>query len=211
MFWEKFIQDLPFYLLNLLAFSAVVAVTWLWARTRFFAELAQYQTQIAELQLQRNDQLFALEDECKAKAERLRLILKDLRNQISFKKADMVNARRNELSNVFILEYCPTMQQYTRLAAEMFEYDYKKRRQFLENHILPFLQLSGDLLKIINQPNAIEMIGEEAIPIRWNYMDFDFAFDFIRTRIKRTDLDARTRMHKHLKRLGFQKDIKMLS
>lgn len=208
MFWEKFIQDLPFYILNLLAFTAVIAVTWLWARTRFFAELAQYQTKIAELQLQRNDQLFALEDDCKAKHERVRLILAELRDHIRFNKTEMVNARRNEISNVFVLDYCKAMQQYTRLAAEMYEYDYKKRRQFIENHLYPFLQLAGEILHTIDQPNLMEMLGEDAVAIRWNYMDLDFAFDFIRLRTKFTDFGIRSAMRKHLKILGFEKDIK---
>ncbi len=192
-----------------MAFATVVAVVWLWARSRFTAQLAEYQTQIAALQLERNDRLFALEDECKAKKERLRQILKDLRNQVNFNKTDMAIARRNELSNVFALEYCPSMQAYTRLASEIYEFDYDKRRQFIENHLYPFLQLAGDLLHVINQPKTLNLIGEDAVPIYWNYMDFDFAFDFIRLRTRYTDIGLRLAMHKHLRRLGFEKAVKI--
>ncbi len=207
--WEKFLADLPWYLLNLGAFVTVVIVTWLWARTRFVAEIAKYKVEIASLQMNRNDQLFELEDICKEKNERLRLILKDLRMKLHRKQLDMVQARRNELSNVFMLDYCKSMQQYTRLADEVYEFDREKRRQFIENHINPFLQLAGDILEVVNQPNIMELLGDQATAIQFNYMEFDFAFDFVKKKMRFVDFDLRRAMREHLKRLDFQKAIKI--
>lgn len=209
--WELIMKDWPFFVLNLGAFITIIFVTWLWARTRFVAELAKYQTQIATLQLQRNDQLFALEDDCKAKLERVRLIFKDLKTQLHLKNVAMVNARRNELSNVFVLDYLPAMQKYVRLADEMFEYDRSKRRQFIENHVNPFLQFAGDLQETMNLPNLLNLLGAEAQPIRFSYMDFDFAADFIRRKGTIIDFALRLSMKQHIKRLGFQRDMKVLN
>ncbi len=209
--WEMILKDLPFYLLNLGAFVMVVFVTWLWARTRFVSEIAKYQTEIVTVQLQRNDQLFLLEDDCKAKYERVRMILKDLRTQIHLKKTEMVAARRNELSNVLILAYCPAMQKYTRLADEMFSYDRQKRRQFIENHLNPFLQLSGDLLELMNMPKVMELLGESATAVKYGYLDFDFAFDFARKKKSIVDIGLRVAMNRHLKRMGFARDVKVLN
>jgi hypothetical protein len=209
--WEQFIKDLPFYLLNLAAFTALVIITWLWARTRFMSEIAKYQTELASLQLQRNDQFFALEDDVKAKYERLRLILRDFRTHHQLKNADMLHARRNELSNVLILDYLPAMHKYTRLADEMFANDLKKRRQFIENHLNPFLQLSGDLFELMNLPTVLQLAGAEANPIRFNYMDFDFVFDFARKKRTLIDFGLRTAMNKHLRRMGFSKEMKLLN
>lgn len=207
--WEKFLQDLPWYLLNLSAFLTVIAVTWLWARTRFVQELAKYKVEIASLQMNRNDQLFELEDQCKEKNERLRLILKDLKYKIQRNQTDMIAARRNELSNVFMLDYCKAMQKYTRLADEIYEFDREKRRQFIENHINPFLQLAGDILEVINQPNIMEILGDQAQVIHFNYMEFDFAFDFVKRKMRFIDFDIRKAFKDHLKRLDFQKAIKI--
>ncbi len=209
--WEIILKDLPFYLLNLGAFVMVIFVTWLWARTRFIAEIAKYQTELVKVQLQRNDQLFLLEDDCKKKYERLRLILKDLRTQIHLKKVEMVASRRNELSNVLILDYCPAMQKYTRLADEMFCFDRQKRRQFIENHLNPFLQLSGDLLELMNMPKVMELLEESAMTVKYSYMDFDFAFDFARKKKSVVDIGLIIAMNRHLKRMGFARDVKVLN
>jgi len=207
--WELIMKDWPFFVLNLGAFITIIFVTWLWARTSFVAELAKYQTELATLQLQRNDQLFALEDDCKVKHERLRLILKDLRTQLHLKNIEMVNARRNELSNVFVLDYLPAMQKYTRLADEMFEHDRTKRLLFIENYIRKFFDESIDLLGTMNLEPLIELLGPETEPIRFSYMDFDFAFDFVRRKRTIFDFGLRIEMNKNAQKLGYQKDIKI--
>lgn len=209
MNWDAFVEQLPFYALSFAGLLALVAVSWFWARSRFMGELAKYQTEIAKLQLGRNDQLFALEDVCKAKNERIRLILKDLKKQLREKNGEMVRARRNELSNVFVLDYCPAMQAYCRLAQEMFELDREKRQQFIENHLNPFLQLAGDLLQVLNQKKLKDMAGPGALPIRYQYMDFDFAFDFLRAQIRFQDFDLKQARKAHLERLGFERAVKI--
>lgn len=57
MNWDEFVEQLPFYALSFAGLLALVAVSWFWARSRFMGELAKYQTEIAKLQLGRNDQL----------------------------------------------------------------------------------------------------------------------------------------------------------
>lgn len=101
------------------------------------------------------------------------------------------------------------MQAYCRLAQEIFELDREKRQQFIENHLNPFLQLAGDLLQVLNQKKLTDMAGPGALPIRYQYMDFDFAFDFLRAQIRFQDFDLKQVRKAHLERLGFERAVKI--
>ena len=197
---ESIQQDWIFYVVNLLAFVAVVAITWLYSRSKQLETIAQLQAQLQQIQLQQNDKLFALEDEFKNKKERLRLIMKDMESQTKNKNIAMMIYRRNELSNVFVMEYTATMQRYARLADQYYELHPPKYREFVRNYIFPFLDTSRKVLSAINTPQIIETIGN-ASPVQYSYKDFDFAFDMIR---KHITTDFNREMIVYLNELGFK-------
>ena len=60
-----------------LALITSVLITWLYARTRQYAEIANLKTQLVELESGFNDTLFEKEDLHKDKLERARLVLAD--------------------------------------------------------------------------------------------------------------------------------------
>jgi hypothetical protein len=198
---EAIQQDWIFYLVNLLAFVIVVTVTWLYSQSKQMEAIAKLQAQLQQLQLQQNDKLFALEDEYKKKKERLRLIMKDMENQLRNQDVDMLTSRRNELSNVFVMEYAATMHRYARLADQFYELHPPKYREFVRNYIFPFLDISRKVLSAINTPKVMQTIGAKT-PVQYSYKDFDFAFDMIR---KHGTTDFRREMMVYLKELGFKK------
>ena len=198
---ENIQQDWIFYLVNLLAFVIIVAVTWLYSQSKQMEAIAKLQAQLQQLQLQQNDKLFALEDEYKKKKERLRLIMKDMENQLRNQDVDMLTSRRNELSNVFVMEYAISMHRYARLADQFYELHPLKYREFVRNYIFPFLEVSRKVLSAINTPKVMQTIGTKT-PVTYSYKDFDFAFDMIR---KHGTTDLRREMMIYLKELGFKK------
>lgn len=204
-FLDAIQNDLTFYILNILGFAVVVLVTWWYTRIQQFKTIAQLRTEIATLQIQQNNELFALEDVYKTKEERMRLIIKDLRDQLNGGDANMIRARRNELSNILALDYAKAMSNYTRLADQFYDGNRYRHAQFVENHILPFLQNSGDIMETLNQASVRD--ASNATDVRLNYMDFDFAFDFIKKDISFTSFGLKSAMRKHAQRLGFKNDI----
>ncbi|MCH2044544.1 MAG: hypothetical protein MK212_10545 [Saprospiraceae bacterium] len=204
-FLDAIQNDLTFYILNILAFAVIILVTWWYTRIQQFKTIAQLRTEIATLQIQQNNELFELEDIYKAKEERMRLIIKDLRDQINKGDLSMVRARRNELSNILALDYAKAMSNYTRLADQFYDGNRYRHTQFIENHILPFLQNAGDIMKVLNQPSVRDT--SDAADIKLNYMNFDFAFDFIKKDIRFTSFGLKSAMKKHAQRLGFGNDI----
>lgn len=198
---EMIQQDWPFYFVNLLGFVTIVAVTWFYSQSKQKEAIAKLQVELQQLQLQHNDELFVLEDEVKKKRERLRLIMKDMESQMKNKDVAMLTARRNELSNVFVMEYVATMQGYSRLANQYYNLHPQKHRSFVRNYIFPFLDTSRKVLSAINTPPIVKTITG-ATKVVYSYKDFDFAFDMIR---KHTTADTRREMNIYLKELGFTK------
>lgn len=202
-FLEAIQADWIFYVVNLLAFGVVIWCTWLYSQSKQAEAIAKVQAQLQQLQLQQNDKLYELEDAMNKKKERIRLILKELESQIRSKDVEMLKARRNELSNVFVMEYALAMQQYSRLAHQFYELHPPKYRDFVRNTIFPFLDMSRKVLAAINAPKIIQMIGKEDAPkVAYSYKDFDFAFDMIR---KHGTTDFRREMNQYLPALGFKK------
>lgn len=200
-FWEIIQQDFIFYIINLLIFVTVVLVTWLFAKSKQMESISKLKTQLEYLKMQQNDKLFALEDLYKKKQERLRLILKDMESNFKDSNKDMVEARRNELSNVFLLEYKDAVHKYARLADQYFAEYRPRHREFVQNHIFPFLDTSRKVLSAINTPNVLKMTGGQAI--QYSYQDFDFAFDLIRKNMFLFD-NFRADLKKYMKALGFK-------
>lgn len=194
--------DALFYAVNILAFFVVVGVVWLWAKSRYMKEMVQLKTELVSVQQQRRERLFKLEDNVHASQEKVRLILKELRNQVRAKDPITAKARRNELSNVFFTEYREDIYQFARLADVIYAQDKEAHRVFAENHILPFLQLSGDVLSVINQQRLLELCQAPALQL--SYRDFDFAFDFIYKELSSFDMGFRRAAKRHAKRLGFR-------
>jgi hypothetical protein len=201
VFWETLQQDFWFYLINLLAFATAIIISWLWTRYRWLAQVAQLKTEIALLKVQQGDQLSVLEDAYKAKEEHVRFVLQDFLQQLENGDAKMLQARRNELSNIFILEYRKRFYHFVRLAAELYEENEKKHRIVIENHILPFLQLAGDLLEVINQPNVLAL--SQTPRLQYQYQDFDFVFDFMQRFLGWTDFGLKKAIKQHKTRLNF--------
>jgi hypothetical protein len=201
-FLEAIQADWIFYVVNLLAFGVVIWCTWLYSQSKNAEALAKVQAQLQQVQLQQNDKLFALEDALGKKKERIRLILKEIETQMRAKDAEMLKARRNELSNVFVMEYAVAMQQYSRLADQFYELHPPKYREFVRNYIFPFLDMSRKVLSTINAPKVIKAIGAgEAPTVAYSYKDFDFAFDMIR---KHGNADFKREMKQYLPELGFK-------
>ncbi|BDS11696.1 hypothetical protein [Aureispira anguillae] len=200
-FLEAIQADWIFYAVNILVFIVVVMVTWLYARGQQMEAIAKLQAQIQQIQLQQNDKLFSLEDEYKLKKERVRLILKDMEAQLKANDMEMLKSRRNELSNVFVMEYRETMHRYARLADQYYELHPPKYQEFVRNYIFPFLDTSRKILSAINATIIMKALGESQ-PIQYSYKDFDFAFDMIR---KHPTLSLKKEMNAYLKELGFSK------
>jgi hypothetical protein len=200
-FLEAIQADWIFYVVNILVFVVIVMVTWLYARGQQIEAIAKLQAQIQQIQLQQNHKLFVLEDEFKLKKERLRLILKDMETQLKDKDLDMVKSRRNELSNVFVMEYRETMHRYARLADQYYESHPPKYQEFVRNYIFPFLDTSRKVLAAVNSSTIMQALGETS-PISYSYKDFDFAFDMIR---KHSSFSFRKEMVSYLRALGFSK------
>lgn len=200
-FLEAIQEDWIFYVVNILVFVVVVMVTWLYAKGQQMEAIAKLQAQIQQIQLQQNDKLFSLEDEYKQKKERVRLILKDMEAQLKAKDVDMLQARRNELSNVFVMEYRETMHRYARLADQYYELHPPKYQEFVRNYVFPFLDTSRKILAAINAGVVLKSLNNSA-PIHYSYKDFDFAFDMIR---KHPSFSFNREMNAYLKALGFSK------
>lgn len=192
--------DWIFYLVNAAIFIVVIMVTWLYAKSQQMETIAKLQAQLQQIQLQQNDRLFELEDANKAKSERVRLILKDMEVQLKTKQMDMLQARRNELSNVFIMEYRAAMHAYARLADQYYELHPPKYQAFVRNQIFPFLDASRKILAAVNAGAVLKALG--ASPIQYSYKDFDFAFDMIR---KYPSLGSKKELKQYLNALGFTK------
>ncbi len=199
-FLDAIQADWIFYLINILVFVVVVMVTYLYANGKKVEAVARLQAQIQQIQLQQNDKLFSLEDEYKLKKERIRLILKDMEAQLSAKDVDMLQSRRNELSNVFVMEYRETMHRYARLADQYYELHPPKYQEFVRNCIFPFLDTSRKVLAAVNASVIMKTIGTSN-PVRFSYKDFDFAFDMIR---KHPTYSFKKEMKSYLKELGFK-------
>lgn len=201
---EQFIEslraDAAFYLINVFAFFAVVVLTWLLVRANLLRQVYQLKTELAALRLGYNEQLFALEDVRRVKEEELRLVLSDLRSQLRVKNANLADARRNELSHLFFTDYREAVYQYSRLAIELHADDEQKRKQLLENHIFPFLQLSGDVLEVINQENLLKLVAAPKLIL--SERDLDFAFDVIRSVEQWNSFGLKRAKRQHTKRLG---------
>lgn len=199
---ESLRADAPFYLINMLVFFVVVAVTWLLVRASSLKHIYQLKTELAALRLGYNEQLFALEDVRQAEEEGLRLVLSDLRSQLRVKNANLAEARRNELSHLFFTTYREAVYQYSRLAIELHADDREKRKQLVENHIFPFLQLSGDVLELMNQENLLKIVSAPKLIL--SERDFDFAFDAIRSVSQWNSFGLKRAKRQHAKRLGLQ-------
>lgn len=200
-FWENLHQDGSFYAVLTFLLATIIIVTWLYARTRSAQIIAQLKTQLLEVQAQYNDRIFAAEDEARQRLEHLRLILQDLRNQLVAKNSAMILARRNEAANFLVLEYAKSVRHYARIVEPFLRDNRPQQRQFLENHILPFLQQSGDVLQVLNQPEVLRNC--QAQPLALFYPDFDFAFDSLRHYAYWWDFGIRQATHAHAQRLGF--------
>lgn len=200
-FLEVIQADWIFYLVNILVFIVIVMVTWLYAKSQQVEAIAKLQAQIQQIQLQQNDKLFSLEDEYKLKKERIRLILKDMEAQLKAKDIEMLKSRRNELSNVFVMEYRETMHRYARLADQYYELHPPKYQEFVRNYIMPFLDTSRKVLAAINASVILKTLGNGE-SIQYSYKDFDFAFDMIR---KHPTMTLKKEMYAYLKELGFSK------
>ncbi|MCP4442304.1 MAG: hypothetical protein GY810_25635 [Aureispira sp.] len=200
-FWEIIQHDFIFYIINLIIFVTVVLVTWLFAKSKQLETVSKLKTQLEYLKMQQNDKLFDLEDKYKKKQESLRLILKELESNYKTNDKDMVEARRNELSNVFLLEYKDAVHKYARLADQYFAEYRPRHREFVQNHIFPFLDTSRKILSAINTPQIMQMVGGQ--PIKYSYQDFDFAFDLIRKNMFMFD-NFRADLKKYMKALGFK-------
>lgn len=192
--------DAPFYLINILAFFVVVAVTWLLVRASLLRQIYQLKTELAALRLGYNEQLFALEDVRQEREEELRLLLSDLRGQLRVEQRNLVEARRNELSHLFFTAYREAVYQYSRLSIELYADDREKRLQLIENQILPFLQLSGDVLELMNQERLLKLIA--APPLLLSERDYDFAFDALDSVIRWNNFGLKRARRLHKKRLG---------
>ncbi len=202
-FIEAIQQDWIFYFVNILAFATVVAVTWLYSQSKQKEAIAKLQIELQQLQLKQSDKLFELEDDLKLKTERLRLIMKDMETQMIDKNIDMLQSRRNELSNVFVMEYVQVMQTYARLGNQYYQLHPIKYREFVRNYIFPFLDISRKVISAINTPKVIALIGSnKAQKVSYPYHTFDFAFDMIR---KYATSDFRREMNIYVKELGFTK------
>lgn len=202
-FIEAIQADWIFYVVNLLAFVTVVLCTYLYAKSKQAQAVAAVQAELQQVQLQYTDKLLDKEEALKKKKERVRLILKDLDNQMRNKDVAMLQARRNELSNVFVMEYAAAMQQYAHLGHQFYELNVDKYHSFVRNEIFPFLDTSRKILMAINAPKVIQTIGTELAPaISYSYQDFDFAFDMIR---KYPTSEFNREMQQYLPALGFSK------
>ena len=200
-FLEAIQADWIFYVVNIIVFIVVVMVTWLYSQGQQMEAIAKLRAQIQQIQLQQDDKLFRLEDEFKLKKERIRLILKDMEAQLKAKDMDMLKSRRNELSNVFVMEYRETMHRYARLADQFYELHPPKYQEFVRNYIFPFLDTSRKVLAAINASVVMKALGETAA-VSYSYKDFDFAFDMIR---KHSTFSFRKEMNAYLNDLGFSK------
>lgn len=199
-FLEIIQADWIFYAVNIVVFIVVVMVTWLYAKGQQMEAIAKLQAQLQQVQLQQNDKLFSLEDQYKLKKERVRLILKDMEAQLKANDVQMLESRRNELSNVFVMEYRETMHRYARLADQYYELHPPKYQEFVRNYIFPFLDTSRKILAAINATVILKKLN--STPIQYSYKDFDFAFDMIR---KHSTLSTKREMYAYLKELGFTK------
>ena len=198
--WDILIRDIWFYLINLGALVVVGLAIWLWTRQNWLWRLAQVKTELASLRLGQTDFLAKLEDEYKAKEEHVRLVLQDLLKHWESGDLDMLRARRNELSNIWILDYRKALSSYVRSATDIYEDNRHKQYLLIENHLLPFLQLSGDLLDTLNQADLLDKL--QAQPMVLQYQDFDFIFDFTRLYLSWKDWNLRRALKKHRRRLG---------
>lgn len=198
-FIESIQSDWPFYLVNILIFVSLILVTWLYAKARQAESVAQLQAQLQQLQMQQNQQLFDLEDAFKLKKERIRLILKDMEFQLKKKDQEMLSARRNELTNVFIMEYRESMHRFARLAHQYYELNPPKYQEFVKNYIFPFLSTSHLVLSAVNT-DAIKKQLNITNDFSFSYQDFDFTFDMIR---KYPNFAFKRTMKKHVEAIGF--------
>lgn len=198
--WELLLRDLWFYLINIFAFAAVGILVWLRTRQIWLERLASAQMELASLRLKEGDILAELEDKYKDKEEHLRLVLLDLMKHWKEGNEEMARARRNEVSNLWILEYRRRLSQYVRMLTEVYTGNRDKQYLLIENHLLPFLQMSGDLLETLNQEDLLALTGSKAMVLQ--YQDFDFIFDFTRLYLSWFDWSLRRSLKKHRKRLG---------
>ena len=202
MLWEMLLKDFWFYLINLLAFATCIMLTWLYLRQKHLQILLSLKTELAQLRLEQGQGLFQLEDQYKAKEEHIRFVLQDLLSQIENQDAEMLRARRNEISNLFVLEYRKSFYQFIRLASEIYEDNPDQHQVIIENHILPFLQLTGDVLTVLNQENILSLT--QTPKLSFQYQDFDFVFDFLHRFLRFHHWGLKKAIRQHAKRLNFK-------
>lgn len=193
--------DWIFYVINILMFFVVILVTWLYSKSKQMEVITKLKVELQQVQLEQNDKLYALHDDYKLKKERLRLIIKEMDLQLAEDNLDMLNARRNELSNVFVMEYREMMYRFARMADQYYDLDIPKYQEFVRNQIFPFLDTSRKVLAAVNASVVTDKL-EEAVIFKYNYKDFDFAFDMIR---KHSTFSFIKEMNSYLKELGFSK------
>lgn len=105
--FQYFLDDIWFYILNLLGFCLVVLVTWLWTRLRAVRLDQVYQAQLQALRLQHAETYQKPVQYLAEQREQMRCLLYGMRVALQENRLQDLRQYRHQLSHALILDYLP--------------------------------------------------------------------------------------------------------
>jgi len=199
---EHLQNDLIFYLIMFVFLLFGGAAIWMMAKMKSMSEVNLLKREIDRLELQQVEKLEQYEDQCIQLQEDLRLLLCDLRSAITKNETKQVKAIRNTISNTICTDFVQAYYEYTRLATRLYGNDASKFQSFLEQKLKPFLELSGNIISVINQRNVLAMAEAKSLLVNSN--SFVFAIDLIEERIGIFDFSQRKKFKHQVRQLNLK-------
>lgn len=195
-------SDLIFYLIMIGVLLLGMIAIWMLAKMKSLTEVNHLKSEIDRLELEQYEKLESCEDHCHQIEEEIRVLLCDLRNAMTKGEAERVKAIRNTISNTVCTDFASAYYRYSRLATRLYKNDQPKFEQFLTKKLKPFLELSGNIISVINQRNILAVA--EAKPLLVHTNSFAFATDLIEDTIGTFDFNKRKQFRRQLKQLNLK-------
>ncbi len=195
-------NDLTFYLVMFCVLLFGGLAIWMMAKMRSLTEVNHLKSEIDRLELQQYEKLENCEDQCQQIEEEIRVLLSDLRNSMTKGEVDKVKGIRNTISHTICTDFVDAYYRYTRLASRLYKNDAVKMESFLNKKLLPFLEVSGNVVSVINQRNVLAMAEAKSLVIHTK--TFAFATDLVETTIGTFDFTKRKEFNRQISQLNLK-------
>lgn len=163
--FQFFLDDIWFYLLNLLGFCLVALVTWLWTRLRAVRLDRAYQVQLKALRLQHAEAYQKPVQYLAEQREQMRRLLYGMKTALEEDRLQDLRQYRHQLSHVLILDYLPAATRLWQTQRPL--EGARPSAAWVEHAVVPVLETSRQVLAGLNAapllkvlPTATEVVLE---------------------------------------------------